>query len=58
MRKGREKEKGMNDLVYKKLKWDVVGSSGDVDIDVDSGIGHATFAAGNVTPLVIGKLYA
>ncbi|OJJ84492.1 uncharacterized protein ASPGLDRAFT_34996 [Aspergillus glaucus CBS 516.65] len=55
---GEEEEVGVNDLVYKKLKWGVVEGAGDVDIDVDSGIGHATFAVGGVTPLMVGKLYA
>lgn len=52
------KEEKANDLVYKKLKWGVVERAGDVDIDVDSGIGHATFAVGSVMPLILGKLYA
>lgn len=53
-----KEDKGVNDLVYKKLKWGIVESAEDFGGDDSSGIGHATFATGGMTPLVIGKLYA
>ncbi|GIK01915.1 hypothetical protein Aspvir_005956 [Aspergillus viridinutans] len=43
------------DLVYKKIQWGVVESPEE---NMPLGIGHATFAAQDVSPLVEGKLYA
>ncbi|KAF7167150.1 hypothetical protein CNMCM5623_000557 [Aspergillus felis] len=43
------------DLVYKKIQWGVVESPEE---NMPLGIGHATFAAEDVSPLVEGKLYA
>ncbi|KAF4767506.1 hypothetical protein N7455_011171 [Penicillium solitum] len=39
-------------LTYKKLKWGVVQ-----ELQMDNGIGHVTFSADTVKPLVKGKLY-